>query len=82
MRTFLNKHVLHSPQQRPMLRLVFHGGELREFGQEFALAFIQFGRGLNSDLNIKIALAVAVQHGHAFAPNAKRRSGLRALGDF
>src|SRR4029077_13736371 len=78
----LHKHVLHPSQQRPPLRLVFHRRQFSQFGQQFALAFAQFPGCLYSHLNEEIAFAVPIQHRHAFVPDAKRGSGLRALRDF
>ena len=65
-----------------MLRFVFHRRQFREFGQQFALAFPQFPRRLYSYLNEKIAFAVPIEHWHAFVPDAKRGSRLRAFGNF
>ena len=64
-----------------MLRLVFHRGQLSQFGQQFALALTQFPGCLDSHLDIKIAFAVPVEYRHAFVPYAKRGSRLRAFGD-
>jgi hypothetical protein len=77
--TFLRKHVLHPPQQRPVLRLIFHRRQFSQLSQQLALAFIQLPGCLDSHLDVKIAFAVAIEHGHAFAPYAKRGSGLRAF---
>jgi hypothetical protein len=82
LRTSLNKHVLHASQQRPVLRFIFHRRQFCQFGQQFALAFSQFRGGLYSHLNEKIAFAVPIEHRHAFVPDAKRGSRLRALRDF
>jgi hypothetical protein len=65
-----------------VLRFVFHRRQFCEFGQQFALAFSQFPGCLYSHLNEKIAFAVPIEHRHAFVPDPKRGSRLRAFGDF
>src|ERR1019366_6001530 len=80
--TALRKHVLHPSQQRPALRFVLDRGQFSQFGQEFALAFIQFPGCLYSHLDEKIAFAVPIEYRHAFVPDAKRGSRLRAFGHF
>ena len=65
-----------------MLRLIFHLEKFTQFRQQFALAFVQLARRLDSHLDVKIAFAVPIEHRHAFVADAKRSSRLRALGNF
>ncbi len=65
-----------------MLRLVFHRRQFSQFGQQFALALTQFPGRLDSHFDVKIAFAVPIEYRHAFVPDAKRGSRLRALGNF
>jgi len=65
-----------------VLRFIFHREYFSQFAQQFALALAQLSGCLDSHLDIKIAFAATIEYGHAFAPDPKRRSRLRAFGNF
>jgi len=69
-------------EQRAQHGLVVDLASGLEFLQQFALAFVQLGRHLYSDLHIKIAFAVAVQDRNSLVADAEACAGLRAIGNF
>jgi hypothetical protein len=78
----LSEDIFHLAQQRSALGFVFHARHPFQLLQEFTLAFVQLVGCLNSNFDEQIALPVTIQHGHAFPPDAHRRSGLRPFRDF
>jgi len=64
------------------LWLVFDARGAVELLQQFALALVQLGWSLNAKLDEQIPLAVAIQHGHAFAANTHGGARLHALRHF
>src|SRR6266567_1499691 len=78
----LSEHVFHLAEQRAHERLVIDLREVVELLQQFFLTLAEFGRHLNSNLDVQISLPVSVQHRHAFVANAEGGPGLRAVGNF
>ena len=78
----LHKHVLHLAQQAAALRLVFDRVHSFQLFQQLTLPFAQLGGSLHSNLDEQIPFATPIEYRHAFVPDAKRGSRLRAFGNF
>ena len=79
----LAEDVFHFSQQGAALRFVLNVAMVPSSScNNSLLPLVQFAGGLDADLDVQIAFAMAVQHGHAFATDAHGSARLHCFGDF
>src|ERR1700730_5229127 len=70
----LSEDVFDLAQRGAALGPIFYRGHSFEFLQQLALTFVELARSLHPHFDEQIALAVSIEHRHAFAPDAERRA--------